>query len=312
MIANGFLTVKDIEKEVNALIEMNEPERLERIKSYKKPVSHLLSAQWVIEKAMPEEWGVTHPLFQSKVLGQFPDVDDTVLIQSQYVQDAQDRTHMAKEKGTRYIGIDVARFGDDKSCWTELVEGEDDLGPVHTRTKKTAKQGLMETVGHSVRFIMDDWEGEEVIVCIDATGVGSGVYDRLKELQKEKKLPRKIRLVELHYGASVKGIQKSKKKPTKKEKLEQDTYLNVKSLMFGLLAQALRDEIRLRKDSIYNSQLPTIKYNFNSTGKMVIESKKDYKKRTGKASPDEADSLAMANLARRFKSYGDYLRKLVK
>lgn len=328
MIANGFLTIEDIRAEVDFLLGLDEGDMLDRIKSYKKPVSHLLSAQWVIEKALPDEWGIEHPLFQSKVLGQFPDIDDTVLIQTKDVKIAQARTQMAKDKGVRYIGIDVARFGDDRSVWTELVEGQGKIEvldennkvlktikapPVHTRTKKTAKQDLMATVGHSVRFIMDDYEGQDTVVVIDATGVGSGVYDRLIELQKEKDgpIPRKIKIVELHYGASVKSIQKNKKKPTKKEKQEQDTYLNVKALMFAILANSIKNEIRLRKDAVYSAQLPTIKYTFNSTGKMVIESKKDYKKRTGKPSPDEADSLAMANLARRLHSYGDYLRKIV-
>jgi len=81
--------------------------------------------------------------------------------------------------------------------------------------------------------------------------------------------------------------------------------------MYNDLAQALKNELRLRKDSVYNSQLPTIKYKFNSSGKMIIESKDDYKARTGKPSPDESDSLAMANFARRFLHFGNYLRKLL-
>ena len=240
---------------------------------------------------------------------------------------AQERKHFAKDKGTKYYGIDVARFGDDKSCFTELIEAKQKktaikkLGPVHTRTKKTAKKDLMETTGDVIRFLMDDWEGEMMIVGIDATGLGSGVYDRLVEIQKSNKkdemgnliLPSKskLRLVELHYGNSVKIIQKGKN-PTDKEKLEQKTFLNVKALMYDDLNKALKEDLRLRKDSTYNAQLPTIKYTFNSNGKMQMESKKDYKKRTGKPSPDESDSLAMANLMRRFQSYGDFLRKMVR
>ena len=82
--------------------------------------------------------------------------------------------------------------------------------------------------------------------------------------------------------------------------------------MFKELNDALKNDLRLIKDSTYNAELPTIKYKFTSSGKMIIESKQDYKKRTGKPSPDASDSLAMANLARRFSGYGDYLRKLVR
>lgn len=318
LIANGITCLEDIKQEVETLTNMEEGERLDRIKHYKKPVTYLISCQWVMEKAM--EWGFNDARFIGKVLGQFPDTDDSSLIQLAHVKKAQARNQITKEKGTRYIGIDVARYGDDKTVFTELIEG-DKVGPVHTRTLKTSKKDLMETVGQSVRFIMDDYQGETVIVCIDATGMGSGVYDRLAEIQKygkaqidgeelRIKIPNNIKFIELHYGNSVKVIQKNKT-PTKKEELEQKTHHNIKSLMYEDLSQALKNDLRLRKDNTYNQQLPTIKYTFTSSGKQIVESKKDYKKRTGKSSPDESDSLAQANFARRFESSSNYLRKLV-
>ena len=309
LIANGINNLEDIENEVDLLKELDESKRLERIKSYLKPVTHLISCQWVMEKAL--EWGVDHPLFQSKVLGEFPDFDDTVLIQNKTVELAQARKGLDKTKGARYIGIDVARYGDDTTVFTELIEGEKG-GVIHTRNKKMAKRDLMDITGQAVRFILDDYEGEDVIVVVDATGLGSGVYDRLVELKTEKVLPRRIRLVEIHYAGSVTHLRKNKKKPTKKELENEKTYHNIKSIMFKELNDALKNDLRLIKDSTYNAELPTIKYKFTSSGKMVIESKQDYKKRTGKPSPDASDSLAMANLARRFSGYGDYLRKLVR
>lgn len=341
LIANGIKNKEDLEAEIEKLKLMDEGARLDRIKNYLKPVSHLISCQWVVEKAL--EWGIDDPRFQSKVLGIFPETDDTVLIQAKDVVKAQNRRNDAKEKGVRYIGIDVARFGDDKSCFTELIDAEDVEEPkifpitakaeiekqdysakvVHTRTKKTAKKDLMETTGDAIRFIMDDYQGEKVIVAIDATGLGSGVYDRLVELQKygkasmdgeliEMVIPRNITFLEMHNGMTVKNIQKNKKKATKKEELEQKTHHNIKSLMYDDLAKALKSDLRLRKDSTYNQQLPTIKYKFMSSGKQIVESKADYKKRTGKPSPDESDSLALANFARRFTVKGDYLRKLTR
>jgi len=342
LIMNGIVDLETLEAEVELLNGLDEGPRLDRLKNYKKPVSHLISCQWVMEKAL--EWGIEDARFQSKVLGLFPDVDDTVLIQGRDVELAQRRKNYPKSKRfIRYIGVDVARFGDDKSCFTELIDAEEKkLDPitvaasistnerpgiplpdysakvVHTRTKKTSKKDLMETTGDVFRFIMDDYEGEQVVVAIDATGLGSGVYDRLVEMQKSEKddqgkplIPRKVRFLEMHNGMGVKSIQKGKT-ATKKEALEQRTHHNIKSLMFDDLSKALKADLRLRKDSTYNQQLPTIKYKFMSSGKMIIESKSDYKKRTGKPSPDESDSLALANFARRFSGYGDYLRKLTR
>lgn len=302
LIANGITNKIELVKEIDILQELPEGERLARIEMYKKPVSHLLSCQWVMEKAL--EWGIEHPLFQSKVLGEFPDLDDSVLIQLIDVERAQERDSEYSEKDKRYIGIDVARFGEDLTVFTEL------FGTVHTRTKSLAKRDVTEVTGNAVRFLLDDDYGVETFVLVDATGIGSGVYDRLKELQREKKIPRNFKIIEIHFGASVKQIQHSDK-PTDKEEQDQNTYANLKALMFYKLGQDLKTDLRLRKDSIYNNELPTIKYKFNSTGKMIVESKEEYKKRTGKKSPDYSDSLALANLGRYLKPDTDYLRKLV-
>lgn len=303
MIANGFTSKELIIKEQDRLNEMDEATRLDTIKNYKKPVPHLLSAQWVMDKLL--EWGIDHPLFQSKVLGEFPDVDDSTIIQLGDVEAAQSRTHLPEKKAPRFIGVDVARYGDDRTVFTELT------GTVHTRTKSLVKRDTMTVTGELVNFIKEEYNGEHVIVTIDATGIGSGVYDRMVELKKQKDspIPKTCRIVEIHFGMSVNKIQRGKD-PTDKEKLEQDTYGNLKALIFFDLAQALKNELRLRKDAVYENELPTIKYSFTSSGKTMVESKEDYKKRTGKKSPDHADSLALANLARRFRSYGDYLEKL--
>lgn len=307
LIANGITNKVELLKELEKVNQMAEEPRLNYIKSYKKPVPHLLSCQWVIEKLI--EWGIDHPLFQSKVLGEFPDVDDSTIIQLGDVEAAQARTHLPKaKKPIRFIGVDVARYGDDKTVFTELTE------TVHTRTKSIVKRDTMHVTGELVNFIKDDYDGEDIIVCIDATGIGSGVYDRINEMiktnDKEANLPKTLRVIEIHFGASVSQLQRGDK-PTPKEELEQATYANLKALMFFDLANALKTELRLRKEAIYQLELPTIKYKFNSTGKTLVESKEDYKKRTGKKSPDHADSLALANLARRYTSYNDYLKKLL-
>lgn len=304
LIANGITDKVKLLAELAKLNEMGEDERLNYIKGYMKPVPHLLSCQWVMDKLL--EWGIDHPLFQSKVLGEFPDIDESTIVQLGDVETAQARTHLPKKKAPRFIGVDVARYGDDKTVFTELTD------TVHTRTKTLVKRDTMHVTGELVNFIKDDYAGEDIIVCIDATGIGSGVYDRLNELTKTSNsgLPKTLRVVEIHFGSSVKQLQRGAK-ATDKEELEQATYANLKALMFFDLATALKSELRLRKEAVYQAELPTIKYKFSSAGKTLVESKDEYKKRTGKKSPDYSDSLALANLARRYRSYSDYLSKLV-
>jgi hypothetical protein len=294
-------------REEKILKELSEDDRLTRIANYKKPTTHLLSCQWVFEKLL--EWGLDHPLFQSKVLGKFPDVDDSVMIQLMDVEAAQNRDHDYKEKDRRYIGVDVARFGEDKTVFTEL------FGTVHTRTKALAKRDTTEVVGNLIKFCLDEDNGLETFILIDGTGIGSGVIDGMKAAQVKDAttgktlLPKHFKVMEIHFAMAVSQIQHNDK-PTEKELQDQATYANLKAFMFDKLAIDLKHTIRIRKDAVYVSELPTIKYKFNGQGRMLVESKDDYKKRTGKNSPDYSDSLALANLGRYLKPSIDYLRKL--
>ena len=183
------------------------------------------------------------------------------------------------------------------------------FGTVHTRTKPLAKRDTTEVVGNLIKFCLDEDNGLETFVLIDGTGIGSGTIDGMKEAQRQKLLPKNFKIIEIHFSMSVSQIQHNET-PTEKESQDQATYANLKAFMFDKLAIDLKHTIRIRKDAIYTSELPTIKYKFSGQGKMLVESKDDYKKRTGKNSPDYSDSLALCNLGRYLKPSIDYLRKL--
>jgi hypothetical protein len=100
--------------------------------------------------------------------------------------------------------------------------------------------------------------------------------------------------------------------------VEQDRahYQNIKAKMFDQLSTDLKGyglgrfmakgggkemgQLCLNPEyTIYLEQLPTIMMvHSKNDSKMMIESKKEYKDRTGQGSPDDGDSLALANLAR--------------
>jgi hypothetical protein len=85
----------------------------------------------------------------------------------------------------------------------------------------------------------------------------------------------------------------------------------MKAKLFVDLARDLKDEIVLLDDEVYSEELPTIRYRYDSKGRWLIESKDDYKKRTGRGSPDSADSLALANSGRFNLGVGDFTDTLV-
>jgi hypothetical protein len=224
--------------------------------------------------------GMTHPLVLSKVFGEFPVTEDNVLVQYEEIRTAIERHYEVESSDLRYIGVDVARFGADKTVFTELI------GYKHTNTETLVKRDLTQVTGSLVNFI-NQYEGvKETIVCIDSTGLGAGVYDMLIENQSNGLIDKLIQIEEVHFGSGLKDDQ------------DKARYSILKSKMFDKLSTDLRDHIDLMDESVYYEELPTIQYKFDSKGRIVIESKKDYKERTGKPSPDYSDSLALANYGR--------------
>jgi hypothetical protein len=118
----------------------------------------------------------------------------------------------------------------------------------------------------------------------------------LKEAKREKRFESVIRGVQFGAGVECKGGKNCMHKDCDKAK-----FVNIKAMMFSLLSDDMKrqDGIELLEETVYLEELPSILYGFDSKGRMLIESKEDYKKRTGRGSPDTADSLALAN-------YGHY------
>ena len=285
--ANGFNSKDDIFEEVVYLQTLSEIERFSRIAGYLKPVPHLVSAEWVIEYVL--EWGIEHPLVVSKAFGEFPTEDDTVLVRMAYVELAQARDVNIDHQDHRCIGVDVARYGSDKSVITELI------GKKQTGLKTLAKRDTMEIAGETIRVINNSERKRRTVVLVDATGIGSGVYDALVEAKADGIIDRDVELIEIHFGAAP--VMDSDTDEEEIEKIK-SRYANLKSRMFQHLADDLRDCLDIFDDKEYLKELPTLKSKVDSKSKIRMESKDDYRKRTGLSSPDKSDSLALANLGR--------------
>jgi hypothetical protein len=74
----------------------------------------LVSPGWVEERKI--RWGVNSPIYQSKVLGEFPDLSDDMLILPKWIEAAQKRTI---ERSRRpLLSWDFAQFGEDETVGT--------------------------------------------------------------------------------------------------------------------------------------------------------------------------------------------------
>ena len=317
--AAGINSTEDIKAEVEAIQTLSDAEAIERLSSYPCPVPYLINARWVIEKAI--EWGVDHPLFKGKVIGEFPDMDSNILISDEDVLRSWKLPDYDLNKcETGYIGLDVARFGEDKSVLTAVI------GKQQVSRFAMAKQDTSQVVGYSLRNIRElnvkyphikRWR-----MAVDG-GFGHGVIDRFLELQKDndetksRETLENVEILEINFGSSDWNLfhtgwkgetlteqqkqTREYKKKARRIQEDRENYTNFKSKMFDLLSKDIKDNgVKILSLEVYKKQLPTIKTDIDSKGRLKIESKEDYKKRTGEPSPDDSDSLALCNFARYF------------
>lgn len=166
------------------------------------------------------------------------------------------------DKGVRVLGVDPAEYGADYSAVVYRI------GRRVAQVWRFKGLGTMELAG-VVAGLIDDLDPDAV--CIDVTGVGTGVADRLIELQY-------LKVHRIHFGA----------KPHDPEK-----YLNRRAESWGRLRDWLIDEPNLLPDDdILASELSSVPYSYDSSRRLVLKSKEKMKGE-GIPSPDSADALAL-------------------
>lgn len=280
LIANDIKTIDDLRKEIDIVRTLPDSEAAERMRNYKVAKDYLLTLKWVVSMGLPRKWGIEHPLFVSKVLGEFPKDSDGTLIPLGAIEDAQLRVHYPVAGDRKTLGVDVARFGSDSTVITALH------GKKFLSQKQMVKRDTTQVVGEVIAIAREI--GPIDVIVVDETGLGSGVVDMLREAQRDDTLWRNTEVRGVQFGASCEQDE------------DREKFVNIKARMFRLLADDLKsiDGLCLPAEDIYLDELPTILYHYDSKGRMAIESKDDYKKRTGRKSPDHADSLALANFGR--------------
>ena len=158
------------------------------------------------------------------------------------------------------LGVDVARFGDD-------------------RTVLCVRQGLwikeistftgLSTMEVANRVIDCINQHRPQAVFIDAGAMGAGVIDRLRQLQYQ--------VSEVNFGEAA---------------LSTDRYANIRAEMYFKCRDWLTSGGALPKNAELKTELSTVEYKFNPSGRIVLEPKEKLKERTGK-SPDLADALVL-------------------
>lgn len=218
-----------------------------------------------IQRAI-EIYGRSSDFYRVKVLGLPPLAEAEALITPEQVYEAHIRE--VSDTGQTFLSCDPARYGNDSSLfyvrkgWTIIdrvsIQGMD--------TMKVAKIGL-----DLVEKYKPDYYS------IDIIGIGSGVYDRTREIYLEKELPTSG-LMPVTVGEKAH---------------EEGKYYNLRSEIFWNL-RAFIDLVSIPMPTdLLDEELTTITYGWDQKdAKIKVQSKDDIKKAIGR-SPNDADAFAM-------------------
>ncbi len=198
--------------------------------------------------------------FAREYLCDFTAAGDDQLIGLQEVEEASRRQLSERDYAFApvLLGIDPARFGDDRSVIVRR-QGLRMFPPMVFRG--IDNMTLADHVAHEIEA-----HRPEAVFC-DA-GNGSGVIDRLRQLRH--------RITEVHFGGQARDQK----------------YLNKRAEMWFAIRDWLRSGGAIPNDQSLKMDLSAPTYEFNAAGKIKLESKDDIKKR-GMPSPDVADALAV-------------------
>lgn len=158
-------------------------------------------------------YGESSPEYQSYVLGQIPETTTETVIPLSWFESAQELSPCSKKKSTRrpVITVDVAREGDDLSVFGlfdlssfDLVRFEDGA------PGWLAHADLMKVTGRCVQALKLHPDSSHI--CIDDTGLGGGVTDRLRELQFSGGFPSSCTIVPVKFGGKASRADRFKQK----------------------------------------------------------------------------------------------------
>jgi len=264
-------------------------ERWDRDKALNLPreiLGLLPNHEWVEQRRAA--WGEDSPLWQSKVLGQFPDQSINTLFSRETINRGFNTQVQPSRDGKVILGVDLARFGPDYSVVYMCEEGwvlGDDGKPTNVIGKKVrlldfwggkadeAKPDGMESALR-VHNLAQSVGADEVR--IDGEGIGGPIRDRINQLSEGS-----------YAVISVLGSSPSP---------DRYRWGNARTFRFDKVREAMyTGKIDIDPvDAKLEPELEMIRYSYkNRWNSMQVESKDDIAKR-GLKSPDYLDALVYA------------------
>ena len=228
------------------------------------PKPYLVTRGWVLERY--RKWGPDHPMYQSRVRGEFPTQADDALYSLAWIEAAAARPAVMG-RGRKQAGLDPAGPGEDE---TVLYVRE---GPSIVDSGFWAQQDPR----GDVAMALARWKNDLDAVVVDATGIGYYMGKHLQDLGYP--------VVFWNAGGEAQKKSVDAQGPGFRN-AKAEAYWHLRELLHRGLVNGLVDEET-------QAQLSAIRYEVNSRGQVEIESKEDAAKR-GVEWWDRAEGLILA------------------
>lgn len=236
----------------------------------------LVNQQWVDERR--SEWGEKSPLWQSRVLGEFPQEGTDTLVHLNWMDFCRTNILDEEDDALSITACDVARYGEDKTVFIDRKGHTFELVEIKEKIPTTQTAGIVK------RHYQDKLSDALVV---DDTGIGGGVSDILSE--------QKIGVYAFNGGCKAQSMDTVHFKNLR----SQFYWITARKIEKGLYSFAKLPAHIFEK---LKSEICSIRYVVESDGKIKIESKDDMKAR-GLHSPDIADCVMMSE-------YGYYMGRV--
>lgn len=229
----------------------------------------LTSEEWVEDKRTA--WTEDNPLWVSKVLGEFPQLDDYSVIPLSWVKQAQQRwidRDVEMDPPASTIGVDVARFGSDASCLA--TKAGDTIVSVEEFRKFDTEQ--------LADLVLTRLPNDATAV-VDVIGIGSGVVDKLKRMR--------VKVYSFNAAARTSMVDST----------GEIGFPTIRSAAWWSLREKLdpsrNPTLALPDDDQLAADLIAPRWGNVVGGKIYVESKDDIRKRLGR-STDFGDAVVQA------------------
>lgn len=220
---------------------------------------YLVHRQWVVD--MANKYGPTHAEYQARVLGDFPDDSPNTLYPlSRLELAARDRDGW-RDTDAWVAGVDVAGGGEDETV--VVIRHGDHVAFIDSFTDADAR-------GPVKRALLPF---KERLRGVNVDSVGMGHYFAA-DLRDEG------------YNVRAVNVGESADDSERFANLKAELYWSFRDVLWDGNVTGLYDELTRR-------QLASVRYSTNPRGRVVIESKDDYRDRFG-SSPDRAEALILA------------------